>query len=82
MLGRILAEFDNASGSLCSDEIAQRLGVEPALLSDMVDMLIGMGRLVEVHADDGCAACAANTLCLTRPQAQRAYLLAPDHSTP
>jgi hypothetical protein len=81
MLSRILAEFDQTSGSLCSDEIAQRLGREPALLSDMFDMLIRMGRLIEVHVDDECVACQAHMLCRTQPHARRTFLLAPDHRT-
>lgn len=82
MLSSILAEFDQASASVCSDEIAQRLGVDMAQLDDMFDMLVRMGKLIEVHSADKCAACPTSTLCRTRPQAQRIFLLAPGHKTP
>jgi hypothetical protein len=82
MLSSILAEFDQASANVCSDEIAQRLGVEPALLDDMFDMLVRMGKLKEVHSADECAACPTSTLCRTRPPARRTFLLASDHKTP
>jgi hypothetical protein len=81
MLSSILAEFDQASASVCSDEIAQRLGVELALLNDMFDMLVRMGKLIEVHSVDECAACQISSLCRTRSHVRRTFLLSPDQNT-
>jgi hypothetical protein len=65
MLRQILAEFHQAAGPLCLDDLSRKLDVETSALDGMLQTLVRAGRLLELApTTSGCAACPAQGGCL------------------
>jgi hypothetical protein len=74
MLSRILAEFERTPEPLCIDEIAKSLEAEPAAVEAGLDLLVQMGRLVEIGGLEACSSCPVRSGCYLIPATRRTFL--------
>lgn len=79
MLRQILAEFQQAAGPLCLDELSRKLEVESSALDGMLQTLVRSHRLLEINPTaSGCVACPARGGCIILTNGiQKSYALPP-----
>jgi hypothetical protein len=77
MLSQILAEFQQAHGPLCLDELSRKLDIETSALEGMLQTLVRRGRLLEMNpTHPGCVACPARGGCVILTNGvQKSYFL-------
>ena len=75
MLNRILAIYEQDPGSLCVEEVAQKLDREPSVVEGMIETLVNLGELVEIGAED-CGLCPASSMCTLISSGRRSFTLA------
>jgi hypothetical protein len=77
MLSQILAEFRQARGPLCLDELSRKLDIENSALEGMLQTLVRRGRLLEITPISyGCPACPARGGCVILTNGvQKSYFL-------
>jgi hypothetical protein len=83
MLRQILAEFQQAAGPLCVDELSRKLEVEVSALDGMLQTLVRNRRLLEISpTTSGCVTCPAKGGCIILTNGvQKSYFLPPQHRT-
>jgi hypothetical protein len=74
MLNQILTEFENTTGGLCLEEIAQRIGKDPRVVSGALDLLINMGKLDQIQTGM-CNVCPVRSICNVVSDPKRMYIL-------
>lgn len=75
MLRQVLNQFENQQGALSLRQMAQNLGLEQAVLQDMIDYWVRKGRLREV-TDVNCNTCGTAEGCPFIVALPRRYELA------
>ena len=75
MLNSILAIYTQDPGSLCVEEVAQKLDREPSVVEGMIETLVNLGELVEIGAED-CGLCPASSMCNLISSERRSFTLA------
>ena len=75
MLSRILTIFEQDPGTLCVEEVAQKLDREPSVVEGMIETLVNLGELVEIDAED-CGLCPASSMCTLISSGRRSITLA------
>lgn len=83
MLRQILAEFQQAVGPLCVDELSRKLDVEASALDGMLQTLVRSQRLLEIDPTaSGCVSCPAKGGCIILTNGvQKSYFLPPQNRT-
>ena len=74
MLNQILDEFKYATGGLCLEEIAQRLGRDRRVVAGALDLMVNMGKL-DVIERSLCDVCPVRSLCSVISDPTRRYFL-------
>lgn len=75
MIAEALDEFERTARALCPQEIAKRLGKEPSVVEGMLELLVRMGKLVEVENTGLCDSCPAYAKCLRVESPLRTFTL-------
>ncbi len=83
MLRQILAEFQQAAGPLCVDELSRKLDIEASALDGMLQTLVRSQRLLEIDPTaSGCGSCPAKGGCIILTNGvQKSYFLPPQNRT-
>ncbi|NIS81769.1 MAG: hypothetical protein GTO14_16530 [Anaerolineales bacterium] len=76
MLGDILDEFGRTRNTLYFQDVSKRLGKEPAVVEGMLELLVRVGRLVEVNGARICDSCPMRAKCLCLKSSHRTFSLA------
>ena len=75
MLSEIIKECSATKEGIGLHELAQKLGKEPAVVKGMLELLLCMGKLVEVQGQEFCETCSARSSCMLIPPSKRTYTI-------